>query len=141
MGRRADMGPGMMRGGPGPYGQPPCAGWGGPGDTQSQVTEEKAKTAVQQYTDKYFKGYKIERILPFVAMSGMTRYQAELTGPNGESRVLHINPWGDIMPFGGPQARAKQNNLANARQWIGSPLSLSDVIKRYACAEPAGIGN
>jgi hypothetical protein len=107
MGWGPGMGPGMMRGGPGPYGQPPCAGWGGPGSAQSQVTEENAKTAVQQYTDKYFTGYKIERILPFATMSGMTMYQAELTGPDGVSRVLRVNPWGNVMPFGGPQARAK----------------------------------
>lgn len=101
------MGPGMMRGGPGPYGQPPCGAWGGPGAAQSQVTEENAKAAVQLYTDKYFKGYKVDRILPFVAMSGLTMFQAELSGPNGETRILHVNPWGNVMPFGGPQARAK----------------------------------
>jgi len=106
MGWGYGMGPGMMRGGPG-SGYPPCGGWGGPGTAQPQVTEENAKTAVQQYADKYFKGYKIERMLPFVAMSGLTMYQAELTGPNGESRILHVNPWGNVMPFGGPQARGR----------------------------------
>lgn len=80
-------------------------GWTGVGTMQ--VTEEIAKTAVQQYAEKYFKDYKIERILPFLTMRGMTIYQAELTGPDGESRVLHVNPWGNVMPFGGPQARAK----------------------------------
>jgi hypothetical protein len=100
------MGPGMMRGGPGPYGQPPCGGWGGPGSAQSQITEENAKAAAQQYTDKYLKGYKVDRVLPFTGMA-MTMYQAELTGPDGESRILRINPWGNVMPFGGPQARAK----------------------------------
>jgi len=106
MGWGYGMGPGMMRGGPGAYGQPPCGGWGGPGSAQSQVTEENAKAAAQQYADKYFKGYKVDRVLPFAGY-GATMYQAELTGPNGESRILHINPWGNVMPFGGPQARAK----------------------------------
>lgn len=102
------MGPGMMRGGPGPYGQQPCGAWGGGAQgAQSQITEENAKTAVQQYADKYFKGYKVDRILPFVGMGGMTMYQAELSGPNNESRILHVNPWGNVMPFGGPQARAR----------------------------------
>jgi len=106
MGWGYGMGPGMMRGGPGAYSQPPCGGWGGPGSAQSQVTEETAKAAAQQYADKYFKGYKVDRVLPF-AGNGATMYQAELTGPNGESRILHVNPWGNVMPFGGPQARAK----------------------------------
>ena len=105
MGRGYGMGPGMMRGGQGP-GNPPCGGWNGPGSAQTQVTEENAKAAAQQYVDKYFTGYKLDRVLPF-AGRGMTMYQAELTGPNGESRILRINPWGNVMPFGGPQARAK----------------------------------
>lgn len=74
---------------------------------ECRLTSATKKGVSKQYTDKYFKGYKIERILPFVAMSGMTRYQAKLTGPDGESRILHINPWGNVMPSGGPQARAK----------------------------------
>jgi hypothetical protein len=97
----------MMRGGTGPYGQSPCGGWAGPGSKQSQITDENAKTAAQQYADKYVKGYKVERVLPFTGMGGMTMFQAELTGPNGESRLLRINPWGNVMPFGGPQARAR----------------------------------
>jgi hypothetical protein len=32
----------------------------------------------------------------------MTMYQAELKGSQGETRLLHINPWGNVMPFGGP---------------------------------------
>jgi hypothetical protein len=35
----------------------------------------------------------------------MTMYQAELKGPNSEARVLHVNPWGNVMPFGGPWRR------------------------------------
>jgi len=108
MGWGPGMGPGMMRGGAGPYGQPPCPGWGGPGSAQSQITEENAKAAAQQYADKYLKGYKVDRVLPFTGGgAGMTMYQAELNGPNGETRLLHVNPWGNVMPFGGPQARAR----------------------------------
>lgn len=63
---------------------------------------------MQQYNDKYLKGYKVERVLPFAGMGmGITMFQAELTGPNGETRLLHINPWGNVMPFGGPQARVR----------------------------------
>lgn len=103
MGWGPGMGPGMMRGGVGP-----CGHWGGPGAAQPQITEENAKTTAQQYADKYLKGYKVERVLPFASMGpGMTMFQAELTGPNGEARVLHVNPWGNVMPFGGPQARGR----------------------------------
>jgi hypothetical protein len=104
MGWRSGMGPGMMRGG----GYGPCGGWNGPGTAQSQITEENAKTVAQQYADKYFKGYKVDRVLPFAAMApGLTMFQAELSGPEGESRLLHINPWGNVMPFGGPQGRGR----------------------------------
>ena len=106
------MGPGMMGGTPGQYGYPCMSGgmmgpgmMGGPGWTapQTQVTEESAKTLAQQYVDKYLKGYTVERVLPFAGM-GMTMYQAELKDPNDEGRILHINPWGNVMLFGGPQA-------------------------------------
>jgi hypothetical protein len=73
---------------------------------QIQLTEENAKVLAQQYTDKYLKGYTVEQVLPFAGM-GMTMYQAELKGPNGETRILHTNPWGNVMPFGGPQARVR----------------------------------
>jgi hypothetical protein len=86
------MGPGMM---------------GGPGSTaqQSQITEDVAKQLAQQYADRYLKGYKVDKILPFTGMGGMTMYQAELKGPKDEERILHINPWGNVMPFGGPRTR------------------------------------
>ena len=31
--------------------------------------------------------------------------QAELEGPKGEVRTLHINPRGNVVPFGGPWRR------------------------------------
>jgi hypothetical protein len=109
------MGPGMMGNTPGQYGYP-CGGGGmmGPGmmggqgwtAPQTQLTDDSAKQLAQQYADKYLKGYTVERVLPFAGM-GMTMYQAELKGPNGEARILHINPWGNVMPFGGPQARVR----------------------------------
>jgi len=108
MGWGQGMGPGMMRSGPVPYGQSPCPYWGGPGSAQSQITEDGAKASAQQYVDKYLKGFKVDRVLPFTGMGmGMTMFQAELTGPNGETRLLHVNPWGNVMPFGGPQARGR----------------------------------
>jgi len=34
-----------------------------------------------------------------------TMYSVELKGPNEEVRVLHVNPFGEVMPFGGPWRR------------------------------------
>ena len=71
---------------------------------QSQIIEDYAKAAAQQYADKYLKGYKVDRVLPYTGMGGaMTMFQAEISGPDGESRLLRINPWGNVMPFGGPR--------------------------------------
>lgn len=103
------MGPGMMGSPYGQYGYP-CGGggmMGGQGWTapQTQVTEENAKQLAQQYADKYFKGFTVDKVLPFAGMGGMTMYQAELKGPKDEARILHINPWGNVMPFGGPGRR------------------------------------
>lgn len=98
------MGPGMM-GGYGYQGMgPSMMGGQGYAAPQTQLTEENAKQLAQQYADKYLKGFTVERVLPFAGM-GMTMYQAELKGPGGEARVLHINPWGNVMPFGGPWHR------------------------------------
>lgn len=94
------MGPGMMGGqmGPGMMGGPA----GGAGQAApAQLTDEKAKELAAQYAQKYLPGFTVERVLPFTGMH-MTMYQAELKGPQGEARALHINPWGNVMPFGGP---------------------------------------
>lgn len=120
-GGQGGWGPGMMGHGMmgGPYGQYgyPCGGGGmmGPGimggqgwiAPQTQLTEESAKQLAQQYADRYFKGFTVDKVLPFTGMGGMTMYQAELKGPKDEARILHINPWGNVMPFGGPQARVR----------------------------------
>lgn len=102
------MGPGMMGGGMmgGATGQTGCPGMAAVGTTTAatQITEEKAKELATQYTEKYLKGFTVERLLPFTGMH-MTMYQAELKGPAGETRTLHINPWGNVMPFGGPVTR------------------------------------
>jgi len=87
-------GPGMMGG----------QGWTTP---QTQLTDDSAKQLAQQYADRYLKGFTVDKVLPFAGMGGMTMYQAELKGPKDEARILHINPWGNVMPFGGPQARAR----------------------------------
>jgi len=99
------MGPGMMGArGPGQAGCPGLTG-AGPG-TQTQITEEKARELAQQYTDQYLKGFTIERVLPFTGMHH-TMYNVELKGPKGEIRTLHVNPWGNVIPFGGPVARTE----------------------------------
>jgi hypothetical protein len=97
------MGPGMMGPG-GQAGQWNCPGMAGGGQqtAATQITEEKAKELAQQYADQYLKGFTIEKVLPFSGMHG-TMYSVELKGPEDQVRVLHVNPWGNVMPFGGPQ--------------------------------------
>lgn len=90
---------GMMGGGPGWAG---CPGGGATAAT-AQITEGKARELATQYAEKYLSGFTVERVLPFTGMHH-TMYQVELKGPAGERRTLHINPWGNVMPFGGPVA-------------------------------------
>ena len=94
------MGPGMMRGG-GPgwmAGGPPCAGVT---NTATEITEEKAKELATAYADQYLKGFTVERVLPFTGRFH-TMYSVELKNNAGEIRTLHVNPFGNVMPFGGP---------------------------------------
>jgi hypothetical protein len=102
-GRMMGPGPmgGPMMGGPGAAG---CPGWAG-ATAGEPVTEQKAKTLAQEYADKYLKGFTVEKVLPFAGRRGMA-YSVELKGPNDETRVLHVNPFGAVMPFGGPGRRA-----------------------------------
>lgn len=93
------MGPGMMGGGQ--FNCPGAAGYG----QGAQMTEEQARELAQQYADQYLKGFTVERVLPFTGMRG-TMYSVELKGPDGQVRALHVNPWGNVMPFGGPTRRA-----------------------------------
>ena len=95
------MGPGMM----GPMmGAGGCPGMTGTDAAQPSLTEEKAKEAAQAYADKYLKGFAVERVLPFTGMHGLM-YSVEMKGPNEEVRTFHVNPWGNVMPFGGPGRR------------------------------------
>ena len=105
------MGPGMMGGGmmgggtmgPGMMGG--AAGEAGAGAQSAQITEEKAKELAQQYADTYLKGFTVEKVLPFTGIHG-TMYSVELKGADGQVRTFHINPLGNVMPFGGPQRRS-----------------------------------
>jgi hypothetical protein len=107
------MGPGGMGGwggrgmmGGGPDGSWNCPGWSGAaaGTVPEAITEEKAKELAQQYADQYLKGFTVERVLPFTGRRG-TMYSVELKGPEGQVRTFHVNPWGNVMPFGGPARR------------------------------------
>jgi hypothetical protein len=98
------FGPGMMRGG-GP-------GWmagGGPcaeaTDAATQITEEQAKERATAYADQYLKGFTVDRVLPFTGRF-RTMYSVELKNEAGEVRTLRVNPFGNVMPFGGPWRRS-----------------------------------
>ena len=100
-GMAGGMGHGMM----GPMmGASGCPVMAGAGATQPLLTEEKAREAAQAYADKYLKGFTVERVLPFTGMHG-AMYSVEMKGPNEEVRTFHVNPWGNVMPFGGPWRR------------------------------------
>ncbi len=75
-------------------------------DATPGVTEEKAREIAEQYAEKYLKGYTVDKVLPFTGMRGWTAYSVELKGPKDEVQTLHVNPWGGVMPFGGPARRA-----------------------------------
>ena len=89
------MGPGRMGGRSGC----PMAAAPGAEAPQAAITEEKAKEIATEYAGKYLKGFAVERVLPFEGRMG-TAYQVELKGPKDEKRVLHVNPWGNVRPFG-----------------------------------------
>jgi hypothetical protein len=106
-------GPGMMGWGqgwgwgPGAAGQYPCPGAAGAaGQTAAQVNEESAKQLAQQYADAYLKGYTVSKVLPFAGMGGWTAYSVELKGPKDEVRIVHVNPWGNVIPVNGPGGSA-----------------------------------
>jgi hypothetical protein len=106
MGSPMMMGGGMTGGpmmGPG-AGAAGCPGMATTGASPTQVTEERAKELAQQYADKYLKGFTVEKVLPFTMGHG-TGYSVELKGPQDEMRTFHVNPWGNVMPFGPPGRR------------------------------------
>jgi hypothetical protein len=92
------MGPHMMAQGPGPMGPGMHRG----AAQATQVSEDEAKAIARKYVDEQLKGYTIEKVIP---SSGMPRtmYTVELKGPKGESKTLHISPFGHVMPFPVPQ--------------------------------------
>ena len=96
------MGPGMMGGGGrGWTGEAPCLNTE---TTATEVTEDKAKELAQQYADKYLAGFTVDKVLPFTGMR-RTMYSVELKNAAGEVRTIHVNPFGNVMPFGGPRQR------------------------------------
>jgi hypothetical protein len=84
-----------------------CPGYSGPeyGPAEAGISAEKAQEIAKEYTDKYLKGFDVERVLPSTGMRH-TMYSVELKGQRDEVRYLRINPWGGVMPFAGsPWAR------------------------------------
>ena len=109
MGRGAGWGPGMMggRGGWGPGaggpgfgpGAGPCWQQGNQGITATAIDEAKAKEIANDYVTKNLPGYKVEKFVKFERPRG-AMYQVEVKGPKDEVRYLHINPFGNVIPFG-----------------------------------------
>jgi hypothetical protein len=89
------MGPQMMARAGGPMGP----GMRGPGAMHgTQVTEDEAKAIAQKYVDEQLKGFTIEKVVPSTGMP-RTMYTVELKGPKGESKTLHVSPFGHVMPL------------------------------------------
>jgi len=106
MGRGAGWGPGMMggRGGWGPGagfgpGAGPCWQQGAQGVTATAIDEAKAKEIANDYVTKNLPGYTVEKLVKFDRPRG-PMYQVEVKGPKDEVRYLHINPFGNVIPFG-----------------------------------------
>jgi hypothetical protein len=75
-----------------------CAGAGAmAGAAAAVVDQEKATALATEYAAKHLKGYAVERVLPFEGRFH-TAYQVELKGPAGETRALHVTPWGGVRP-------------------------------------------
>jgi hypothetical protein len=92
------MGPQMMAQGAGPMGP----GMHGGAMNATQVSEDQAKAIAQKYVDEQLKGFTVEKVVPSTGMP-RTMYTVELKGPKGESKTLHISPFGHVMPFPVPQ--------------------------------------
>jgi hypothetical protein len=96
-----DMGPGMM----GPMmGAGGCPGMTGTDAAQPLAHRREGQGGREAYADTYLKGFAVEKVLPFTGMHGLM-YSVEMKGPNEEVRTFHVNPWGNVMPFGGPGRR------------------------------------
>jgi hypothetical protein len=96
-------GRGMGRGrgaGYGPGGGP-CWQQGGPqGVKATAIDDAKAKELAGDYVKQNLPGYSVEKLVKFERPGG-TMYQVEVKGPQSEVRYLHINPWGNVVVFGG----------------------------------------
>jgi len=99
-GMMMQMGPHTMAQGAGPMGP----GMHGGAMNATQVTEDQAKVIAQKYVDAQLKGFTIEKVVPSAGMP-RTMYTVELKGPKGESKTLHVSPFGHVMPFPVPQPR------------------------------------
>ena len=93
-GMMMQMGPHMMAQGGGPMGP----GMHGGAMNATQVSEDQAKAIAQKYVDEQLKGFTIEKVVPSTGMP-RTMYTVELKGPKGESKTLHVSPFGHVMPF------------------------------------------
>jgi hypothetical protein len=97
-GMMMQMRPHMMAQGTGPMGP----GMHGGAMNATQVSEDQAKAIAQKYVDEQLKGFTIEKVVPSTGMP-RTMYTVELKGPKGESKTLHISPFGHVMTFPMPQ--------------------------------------
>jgi hypothetical protein len=64
----------------------------------SQAIEDQAKALAQQYAEQNLKGFTVSKVQPFTGMH-MPMYSVELKGPEGQVNVLHVHPWGNVMPM------------------------------------------
>jgi hypothetical protein len=92
------MGPHMMGQVAGPMGP----GMGHGMVSATQVSEDQAKAIAQKYVDEQLIGFTIENVVPSTGMP-RTMYTIELKGPKGESKTLHVSPFGHVMPFAMPR--------------------------------------
>ena len=99
MGPGTGMGPGA---GFGP-GAAPCGSQGATGVTATAIDEAKAKEIATDYVTKNLPGYTVEKLVKFERPRG-AMYQVEGRGPKDEVRYLHINPFGNVIPFGAGRA-------------------------------------
>ncbi len=94
-------GQGKMMGGPGMMGAANCPGMTAEGVAATAITQEKAAEIAKEYVEKSLPGYTVEKVTPFPVRHGtLTAWGVELKGPKGETKLLHINPFGAVMQPG-----------------------------------------
>lgn len=99
-GMMTSMGPHMMAEGAGPMGM--GRGMHGGAMHATQLSEDQAKAIAQKYVNEQLKRFTIEKVVPSTGMP-RTMYTVELKGPKGESKTLHVSPFGHVMPFPMPR--------------------------------------